>query len=211
MKSLNRDLRLSSGLEIRRPWDLLRGYMEYRYPLYDGVEIATDNHLGPMEMALSIMLNSRISGNIAHSIWMIHKEVDAGLAGIPNVNLIGVGRGEEIPGRDGIDRVVKSMCDLPRVKLSTSTKILHKKRPGLIPILDGLIERHYWNRSRETYGKLNWGEYAVAMMKDFHKDLLGVEKPVRELADRMRDLNTPVTECRILEVLMWETLAPPKR
>ncbi len=139
MKPLNANLTLLSGLEIRKPWDSLHRYMEYRYPLYDGVGIARDNQLGPVEIALSVMLNSQISGNTAQSIFEIREKVDAGLAEIPDANLIDVGAEKEIPGEVGIRRAVKAMCKLRRVKLSTCTKILHKKRPGLIPILDRLV------------------------------------------------------------------------
>ncbi len=58
---------------------------------------------------------------------------------------------------------------------------------------------------------LDWGRYAVAMMREFHKDLLGAESVVRGLAGEMGGLGRPVSECRILEVLMWTTLAPRKR
>jgi hypothetical protein len=85
------------------------------------------------------------------------------------------------------------------------------KRSGLIPILDRVVEIHYWCEHRVEFRKLDWGRYAVAMMREFHKDLFGAEPLLRRLAEEMRGLGKPISECRVFEVLMWTTLAPRKR
>src|SRR6516162_7411236 len=82
---------LSSGLEINDPLKLLMAFARVVYPMYDGVPVLQDNELCVPDIALSIMLNSRISGNTGAEIWKIREAVGQGLARIPtDVDLLDV-------------------------------------------------------------------------------------------------------------------------
>ena len=136
----DKSLRLPSGVEIATPRALLRGYVHNRYSLYDGVVVPRDNVLGAVEIALSIMINSQISGNTA-------------------------------------------------------------------AILDRVVEAHYWPALRVSSRGSSWGDYATKLIEVFCRDLLSVHDQVRDLAEDVGAAGTPLTECRILEVLMWSTLS----
>ena len=169
--------------------------------------VPRDNSLGPVEIALSIMINSQVSGNTAEGIWYLRERINESLTQIPDVNLTANAQGADIPGSSGISRAISEMCGIPRVKLSTATKILHKKRPSLIPILDRIIESHYWSELKANSRDDGWGDYAVKLIGAFRRDLFGVQKQIHDLADGLAAAGTPLTECRILEVLMWATLS----
>jgi hypothetical protein len=170
-------VKLASGLKIADPCKLILAFVEHWYPMYDGVQVLEDNELRVTDIALSTMLNSQISGNTAGVIFRERKPIEDALAGIPPcVDLLDVGTDGEIPGASGISRAITSMCDIKWVKLSVSTKILHKKRPGLIPIFDSVVESQYYPRwCPSVRGRLP-GDYALALIKVVHKDI-GVWSP----------------------------------
>jgi hypothetical protein len=207
MATGEKSLKLASKLEIPNPRRLLQGYVRRRYALYDGVAVREDSSLDPLEIALANMINSRTSGNTAEEIWEIREEVNAGLLDIPNRNLIDLPLGKPLPGAEGISRAVTAMCKVPRVKLATTTKILHKKRPSMVPIFDRVVEGHYWLKRVPNVPDQSWGDYAVTMIAAFHRDLLSVKGRLRDLTNELDAAGTPLTECRILELLMWATLA----
>ena len=95
------------------------------------------------------------------------------------------------------------MCDIRRVKISVSTKILHKKRPGLIPIFDSEVESQYYPRWCPSVPGRLWGDYAVALIKLVHRDMLSVASELRELQKALEENGTPLTPCRILNALTW--------
>ena len=198
-------MKTGTGFEVVRPLELLRGFVRNWYPMYDGVEVPEGNHLRIVEIALSTMLNSRISGNTGAEIWRRSRvSVESALSGIPaGLDLLDVPGSSSIPGEGGISQAVSAMCCVPRCKLSVATKILYKKRPGLIPIFDSLVERHYWPVWCPTRKDRSWGDYAVDLTRCFHRDLLSVATEIRELRKVMAEDKTPLSGSRILNILIW--------
>ncbi len=197
-------MRLASGLEIKNPRKVLLGFVHTSYHIYDGVVVEQDNQLRPTEIALSVMLNSRISGNTGLAIWKARAPVEAALADIPSdVDLLDVPAGGEIPGAGGIEKAITAMCEVHRTKLGVSTKILHKKRPGLIPIFDSVVVGHYRRLCPCPWAASDWGVVAVALTRIVHRDMLSVAGKLRELGEELATNGTPMAACRILNVLTW--------
>ena len=84
-----------------------------------------------------------------------------------------------------------------------STKILHKKRQGLIPIFDSFVEKQYWPRWCSSDPNRTWGEYAIALTRLVHRDMLSVANELRDLQGELQERGTPLTACRILNALTW--------
>jgi hypothetical protein len=197
-------MQLATKLRIKNPRALLLAFVQHWYPMYDGVEVPQDNQLRVVEIALSTMLNSRISGNTAGDTWRGRRSVEAALAGIPTgLDVLDVPAGDEIPGAAGIARAITELCTVRWVKLSVSTKILHKKRPGLIPIFDRVVESHYCPRGCLSVPHQSWGDYALALTAVVHRDMLSVASELRDLRAELQQRRTPMTACRILNVLTW--------
>src|SRR5947209_17541841 len=96
-------LKLSGGLTIARPRDLIRAFVQHWYDKYDGVPVAQNNELRASDIALSTMLMSRISGVTAGYILRIKEPIEDGLAKIgPDRDLLDVGADEDITGANGI-------------------------------------------------------------------------------------------------------------
>jgi hypothetical protein len=196
-------MKLASGLQITNPRNLLLGFVRHWYGVYDGVEVGHDNELRVVEIALS-MLESQTSNRTLLRIFAQRKRIEEALAKIPaNIDLLDVASNESIPGVDGIAQAITELCNTPRVNLSVSTKILHKKRPGLIPILDRFVELHYYPRWYSNHAKASWGSYAVDLIQMVHDDMLSVRNELRDLESELQNTKTPLTPCRILNVLTW--------
>jgi hypothetical protein len=196
-------MKLASGLQIANPRKLLLGFVRHWYGEYDGVPIAHNNELSVVEIALS-MLESQTSNKTLMRIFAQRKKLEEALAKIPaNIDLLDVVSNESIPGVEGIAQAITELCSIPRVNLSVSTKILHKKRPGLIPILNRFVEAHYYPRWYSHHAKATWGSYAVDLINMVHEDMLSVGGELRDLERELQNTKTPLTPCRILNVLTW--------
>jgi len=204
-------MQTASGFSVENPLELLLGCVQSWYPMYDGVEVAQDHQLRVVEIALSIMLNSRISGNTGEKIWRkAGATVEAALSQIPpHIDLLSIPSNEPIPGEMAIGQAVDSMCAVRGSKLAVATKILHKKRPGLIPIFDSYVEGHYWDSPllTPTYRHASWGRYAIGLMRMVRADLDSVHDEIQELRETLEENHTPLTGCRILNALMWAVLS----
>jgi hypothetical protein len=196
-------MKLPSGLKISEPRKLMLAFVEHWYDKYDGVPVEQDNELRASEIALSTMLMSRISGVTGGYILCIKEAIEAGLAKVPtNGDLLDVVVGDPIHGAEGISQAITAICAVPRAKLGVATKILHKKRPGLIPILDSVVSDHYAHLVPSNPNR-TWGDYAIAVTELVHKDMAVAGTELLELRDELSANNTPMTPCRILNALTW--------
>jgi hypothetical protein len=196
-------MKLVSKLNIPNPRKLILAFVEHWYPVYDAVPVDQDNELSASDIALSTMLMSRISGVTGGYIFRATEPINAALKKIPaNVDLLDVVADDEIPGADGISQAITAMCAVKRAKLAVSTKILHKKRPGLIHIFDSVVKKHY-ARLCPSVSERTWGDYAIALTRLVHKDMLSVASELRDLEGELKENHTPLTPCRILNALIW--------
>jgi hypothetical protein len=197
-------MRLKTGLEVRNPRKVLRAFVTQWYAMYDGVPVAEDNRLRVTDIALSTMMNSRLGGTTAALVYRGREPVETGLMRVPvGQDLLDVAAGEAIPGAAGIRDAIDAMVAVPRVKLSSATKVLHKKRPGLIPVLEPVVEAHYHPRWCQPPPGGGWGDYAVALIQALHGDMGEAAGELRDLTHELAEAGTPLTACRVFNVLVW--------
>jgi hypothetical protein len=197
-------VKLATGLEIAHPRKLLFAFVRHWYPLYDGITVTQDNELPAIGLILASMRMSRTSVFTGIRVHRARHKIGEALATIPrDLDLLDVPGDDPIPGWEGASQAIDVLCDIPRVSLAVSTKILHKKRPGLIPIFDRFVGAHYFPRWCPSARKLSWGGYAVDLIQLVHKDMLSVAGELRDLERELQSHGTPLTPCRILNVLTW--------
>ena len=68
-----------------------------------------------------------------------------------------------------------------------ATKILHKKRPGLIQIFDSMVEGHYYPTWCPSVKGRSWGDYAVALTRLVHKDMVSVADELQSLRCALKE------------------------
>ena len=194
-------LNLPSGLVIEDVQAKLAGLFSRWYDLYDAVPVPRDDTLRSEEIALCIMMNSRMSGNTGLAVWEHREDIQRGLRLIPaDADLASV----HVPW-EGVQALFDPFQSIPRAKLGVATKILHKKRPGLIPMLDTLLVGHYHPRLAKTRAR-TLGGYAVNLMKLFREDLLAVFPEVTALCSIASERQKPVTPVRMLDHMGWSAL-----
>jgi len=196
-----RSLRLPSGLTIEDMPAKLVGLMSRWYEVYDAVNVAQDNILRPEEIALSIMMNSRISGNTGLEVWRQRAAIQAHLARLPSSADLAA---DDVPW-EALRELFDVFDATPRARLGVATKILHKKRPRLIPMLDSRLVSYYHPRLPTRSPTL--GGHAVNLMKLFRDDLIAALPELWRLCAEVEQAGCPVTPVRMLDHLVWSQIS----
>jgi hypothetical protein len=157
-------MKLLSGLIVRNPARVLnRAFGSiardgWPYEMYDGVKIAHDNILHPEDIAISVNLASGLTVPKLFAIWKVVPQINKSLKTISQtVNLHDNG----IPWQD-LSLLLQHFINISGVGPALCTKILHKKRPKLIPIVDGLLQEHYYH-AQVNYRKSFHDQYGAEL------------------------------------------------
>ena len=88
------------------------------------------------------------------------------------------------------------------------TKALHPKRPALIPMLDSVVQAYL----AADEPKASFAERATTLVRSYKQDL---DRNLAALRQVQRDLVSrgygPLSEVRVLDVLVWSAYAPARR
>jgi hypothetical protein len=85
-----------------------------------------------------------------------------------------------------------------------ATKVLHRKRPALIPILDNVVLAHYLGRlPPATQDKSRAARVAVDVLAKFRGDLVAVRSEVDLVVTSLAAAGFLLSPVRVLEILLW--------
>jgi uncharacterized protein DUF6308 len=93
-----------------------------------------------------------------------------------------------------------AFADIGGVGFAKMTKALHPKRPALIPILDSLVQAYL---ADDLVKESPFGERALGLVRGYKRDLDANRAPLRALQRQLARRGQPLTEVRILDVLIW--------
>lgn len=131
------DLIFGAGQLDRRVCDaegLLREYGEkekdWGVIYLDYEPVTTRDSLLVEDLAVTMLINSRVSARAATSVWANGAMLDLG--SLPEKPLEATTPDE----RQLVAELIGTMASWPWISASVATKTLHKKRPTLIPVLD---------------------------------------------------------------------------
>jgi hypothetical protein len=85
------------------------------------------------------------------------------------------------------------------------TKALHPKRPGLIPMLDSVVQAHLAADDPGT--GFSFGERAIALVRGYRGELDRNRSALRALEAELAIRGYRLTEVRILDILIWSLSA----
>jgi hypothetical protein len=100
------------------------------------------------------------------------------------------------------------------VLIPVATKVLHRKRRQLIPMLDGVILRYLLDTEehRPLVARLEDGRTAAAVamvaLDRFHADLIATSAELERLCGTLAGAGFPLSPVRVLEVLVWTEVEP---
>lgn len=179
----------------------LLAMLRHEWELYDGVAVPRDNTLRLDEILLSIMMNSRLdAAEKVRSIWNGRRAVEAALARIPpEASLC-----DESMDWDALADLLQVFCEIKWAGWAVATKILHKKRPALVPIYDSVMVQYYSDRVKPP---IRWGTPTglrlVRELQVFRQDLLVCHDRIEELFAAAAANGWPISPIRALEAVIW--------
>ena len=196
------NLHLPDGAEIANADGKLVAYMKNQYEIYDRVQVSQDSTLTLFDILLSVTMNSRLdTADKVRSVWNGKKPVEKALAKIPpNLSL----QNKNIPW-DQLAELFDAFCGIRYAGPAVTTKILHKKRPKLIPIYDSIIDRYIDKHTSEPQlpRGSSVGERMVRGVKGFRNVLLECLKGIERLRGSAKMKPFRVSPVRTLEALLW--------
>lgn len=196
---------LPSGAVIPEPQRLLDTFFLEEWPYYDGIDDPDPHRIHPVDVIATLSVNSFLTS--ATRIRSVHRGLAAAcesqLAAIP------VDADLRTFPLDQVVEVLHAACQVPYVLVPVATKVLHRKRRGLIPMLDTVVSDYYLGSLGRrdlrpaTQDKRRAAEAARLPLEGFRKDLDALWPELTELRAQLAAAGFPVTELRILEVLVW--------
>ena len=197
-------LTLRSGADLDDPLELARVFIaqDGSYQNYDLAEVSRDDRLSESDVRVANRIIARMGQDTVAAILTRAPAASAALARIPADASL-VRQDADIPWLP-LEDLFGAFESLPGVGLPRLTKVLHKKRPALVPILDSVVDRYLVAVGGPVAGAL--GERGTALTRLYKEELdacLPVLACVREalLAD-----GVDLTECRLLDIYLWAYL-----
>jgi hypothetical protein len=200
-------LSLASGLSIEDPLLRLTRFCEHEYSYYDAVPKGDPNHVEPVDVLATVGINSRI--DTADKVRTVHLGMAANCDPLlpvipPDADLL------TFEPLDTVAELLSAAMKARYVLLASATKVLHRKRPGLIPVLDSVVIAHYLNRLGEQ--KLlarSWEDRGAAKeagrlaVLGVREDLKGATEELAELVQALSITGFHLTHVRALDILVW--------
>jgi hypothetical protein len=211
-------IQLQSGIRITNPEEIIHSYYETMgkgVHKYDGTKLPEDDSFSEGQIDEAIRLANGLGASIrrrrevARQLVQRRSDIECRLAHVPSHVRISDGC-NEIPWKE-----LEAVFDIFRVRylgLTGMTKILHKKRPNIIPILDKIIASKYLkpllakqeitNIQRET-------EAAVYYIKIRKRDVDRNRHSLMELQRWITEqLKYDISILRVLDILIWSCFGP---
>lgn len=201
------EIKLASGLVVTDPLDRVARFCREEYEYYDALPQADPNHIRPADILATVGLNSRI--DTAVKVRTVHRGMEAAcapiLAGIPaDAELL------SFEPLDAVDALLAAAMTSKFVLLASATKVLHRKRPALVPVIDSVVAGHYM-RTTEERALLSraWQERNPAAevghlaLRAIRKDFQAAAAELREFQEALAREGFILSLVRILDILVW--------
>jgi hypothetical protein len=194
---------IPSGPVIADPRDRMLRFCREEYAYYDALPSGDPNRVEPLDVLAAVAVNGFLGANAA-TIRDVHR----GLAAACDPLLPSISRNADLlaidPSFADVAALLRAAVAVPRVLIPVATKVLHRKRPALIPMLDNVILAHYLGRlPPATQDKSRAVGVAVEVLKMFRVDLDVVRSEVEAVVDDLTAAGFALSPVRVLEVLLW--------
>jgi hypothetical protein len=167
------------------------------YDLYDGYPPQPGNDLSPTEIFLSVGINSRVVLNDACRFLARREQARPLLARIPD------GTRLEDASDDQLDAAGELIALLEQARwlaLGKVTKVLHKKRPAFIPVIDSVVGDFLWKNFPWAIRRTSGPRDVLAQLRT----LLMILRPrLGVIQHNVAAQGFCLTSVRILDYLIW--------
>jgi Family of unknown function (DUF6308) len=191
-------VKLRNGVEIEQPLELALEFLD-AYPAAETYD-ARPESFDEQDLRRANRGGARIAAAEIAAIVERRSEIERALRGIrPDASLAQAAT--SIPWTT-LTRLFEAFGGIRGVGFSKMTKALHPKRPGLIPMLDSVVQA-YLADDDIGRGPASFGERATALVRGYKRDLDRNRAAMRELRRGLERRNHRLTEVRILDILIW--------
>jgi hypothetical protein len=185
--------------------EYLTGSAAWAYPAYDAYQVRSDqDSIEDADLLAPMLLDvNRLTLKAYYGLQEQRDRLQEWLAAIP--------RDAELISAEDDDlepiRMLFGVLDdpgIPDVRGPILAKILHRKRPGFIPLYDENIRRCYQDTERAPVPPQRgrpWGEFFVALAMAMRKDLVDQYDTWAEIADLATEPR--ISLLRALDIVAW--------
>lgn len=205
-----RPVRLCAGtLEVEHPDQVLLDHLDSRnswsYPAYD--RLVTNG--SPVLVDSDLLAPNLIGAEVDRARFLLLRELMpriAGIAGLPPIALQEAGD-EVIAEVAALFAVLDEAPYTGRgVRGTILSKVLHRKRPDLVPLYDSRIFESYTAPGAiERSVHRSWHDSMTLLLSQMRADLQGEAAAFDALVAVAETAGAPLTRLRVLDILIWRT------
>lgn len=199
------EVHFSKGITIKNPEARVREYCKIEiYQGYDNCHNMTNNII-PKDIEAANRLFARITPLAAKGL-ISSDVIPLILEKIQNVDLDEVSDNSWIENKLTMKELLRACLQIPGVGLAVATKVLHLKRPKLIPILDSFVMKFLTGVDISTVSEdASLLECGIDALEIVRKDLINNHEALCSLQKQLTDLPIPVGRIRLYDILCWST------
>ena len=208
---MSNDLTLPSG-RVANAHERLFAFCRAEYAYYDAIPSTDANRIEPLDVLVTVAMNSFV--NDAAKVRGVHQgiaaNVDHLLPTLPeNAELLDLDR-----WREPLRELLHSAIQTRGVLIPVATKVLHRKRRSLIPMLDNVVLGYYLSTEEHrallprAQEKSTAADVAMTALDHFRADLLHGGGAVDVLRTSLEEEGFLLSPVRILELLIWIEVEP---
>ena len=200
-------------LQVDHPDAVLLDYVDVRngfaYPSYDRLETNGQTSL----VDADLLAPNLIGAEVDRGRFALLREMLPDLAGISRL--------PDTPMETASDADLEQVADLfavldrppyagtgshSPVRGTILSKVLHRKRPDLVPLYDSRIFESYTAPGAiPRSAHRTWREFMLVLCQQMRADLQGEQAAFTHLQEQAADAGAVVSPLRILDILVWRT------
>lgn len=167
------------------------------YALFDGLPVLGGNDVGAPEVYFSVGISSRIILNDVIRILAHADEARRYLAAIPEDLDLAQATDEQV---EAAGRLVDVFTAELHIGPAKATKVLHKKRPAFIPMLDSVVGDFLWKNFPYV---LTQSAATGIVLSVFQLLLIAEASTLATVGANLRARGMRLTPVRLLDFLIW--------
>ena len=201
------EIELANGKRIDRCFEKVvrfcgPGAGQGYYKAYDCASIEQDNTLRDSDIRVANKLGARIGPESPLMFRRNRTKIEAALKSVP----VGIALDDSWPDEESMWEAIGSVyraCWTSDVREARTTKVLHKKRPQLIPIIDGRMVIG-WYYAGYSGPKKRGIDRMVEVTERIGEDMRRNTDPLRELQKELVEAGINLTRVRLFDMVLWE-------
>lgn len=198
----------ASGVSIQNPLGRLTHFLSEEYPYYDAIPDASPNAIVPLDVLVATGINAFIGNASATRIRKVHR----GMATQCDSILSAIDLSWDIANIDSVGPIVDiiaAACPVESVLSAVASKVLHRKRRALVPVIDSVMAEHCC--SKRVANVLADSNVPTKKLKSalqsfldvVQADVRGSQSDLSALQGAIANTGWQLSTLRIHDILVW--------